>query len=609
MSRAARWSSFCSACVFALLIALACGGPGVGAQGPGEKPPSRIASLHAFARLYGIVRWFHPSDAAAAVDWNQFAIDGVRRVMPLTDARELRATLSELFAPIAPTVQIAAATEPFRVEPALQLETAGLEQVAWEHRGFGDSTVVSVYASKRRHRVRVAPVRGMPFASLSQSVDAAPFRGARVRLRGQARVANRGLGQLWLRVDRGETRGFFNNMDRSPVTSVSWVGAEIVGTVDADATRIVVGVLMDSPGTVWYDDLELAVQPSDGTWTPIAIDDPGFESADLSATWKPGTAGRRESNEGWNLVRDSSNPASGSSSLRIERIITSDSTELFSDAPEPGETVDVDLGSGLRARIPLILPSRDGQTLGDRAPSIAPMSAATAAQADFDVAAGIADVVVVWNVLQHFWPYWDVVATDWNAALDVALADAADDRTVTDHVATLERLTAGAPDAHVSTTCRGRPEIIDPPFAVEVVEDKVVVIATATDQLTRGDVITAIDGERAAAHLQSQEALVSGSPQWRRLRASQRFGMGARGSSVTLGIVRNGAPLAVTVKRAGPDRRASLHIPRSTALTMACIMSICRARRAATSTRSLNSWPQHPASCSICVAIRSPTPS
>lgn len=43
-------------------------------------PPQgrRIANLEAFARLYGYVRFFHPSDEAAALDWDRFAVYGAR---------------------------------------------------------------------------------------------------------------------------------------------------------------------------------------------------------------------------------------------------------------------------------------------------------------------------------------------------------------------------------------------------------------------------------------------------------------------------------------------------------------------------------------------------
>ena len=43
-------------------------------------PPREIENVAAFARLYGVVRFFYPSDAAAELDWNRFAVHGVGRV-------------------------------------------------------------------------------------------------------------------------------------------------------------------------------------------------------------------------------------------------------------------------------------------------------------------------------------------------------------------------------------------------------------------------------------------------------------------------------------------------------------------------------------------------
>ena len=44
------------------------------------QPSREIENVAAFARLYGVVRFFYPSDAAATADWNHLAIDGVARV-------------------------------------------------------------------------------------------------------------------------------------------------------------------------------------------------------------------------------------------------------------------------------------------------------------------------------------------------------------------------------------------------------------------------------------------------------------------------------------------------------------------------------------------------
>jgi len=51
------------------------------------EPPTaeQVKNVRAFAKLYGYVRYFHPSDAAAETDWEKFAIHGVRQARDATD--------------------------------------------------------------------------------------------------------------------------------------------------------------------------------------------------------------------------------------------------------------------------------------------------------------------------------------------------------------------------------------------------------------------------------------------------------------------------------------------------------------------------------------------
>jgi hypothetical protein len=528
---------------------------------------TRVANLHALARLYGVVRWFHPSDAASVVDWDQLAVDGVRRVIDARDSNELRAGLNGLFASVAPTMHIVGRGEQFPEALALHPQSSvGLEAVAWQHRGYGDSTLAFGYASKRLHRDREVAVEGGPSAMVSQSIDATPYRGRAIRLRGKVRAANQGQGRLWLRVDIGDIRGFYENMARRPVMSKSWSTVEIIGTVDSNATRIAFGGIMSGSGTTWYDDLELSEQVQHGSWNPIVIKEGGFETPDPFATWRPGNGkpGQEQANEGWSVAVDHDRPASGAASLRIQRATQMLTEELFREAPSLGETVDIDLGSELRARVPIVLYSKDGHTMGDDpAAALRVQEASVAASSgDFDSLAGVADVIVVWNALTHFWPYWDVVTVDWHAQLDIALDDAFDDRSTDEHVMTMQRLSAAAPDAHASTVCPGESKRAFPPFAVDLVEGQVMVTTTANKAIERGDVILAVDGRPIAQALATEEALVSGSPQWRRARAVERLGRGPTGSTIALRLLRRGGELDVAVLRS--DRIVSdvaLHPP------------------------------------------------
>jgi hypothetical protein len=530
-----------------VLAALAaCGHPVARSEGSTDR---RVANLHAFARLYGVVRWFHPSDAAAVIDWDRFAVEGGRRVVDATTPEQLSGRLRDVFASVAPSVQIAGDGDGLAAGP-VEARVEGLDVVAWQHRGYGDSTVSAGYASKRLHRDLVQVVPGAFYVALSRSVDAAPLRGAEVRLRGKLRAARHGHARIWMREDRGDTRGFFDNMQSRPVISDAWTEGEVGGTVSPEATRIVFGVLMLGAGTTWYDDLELAVRRPGETWAPAPVLHAGFDTAEEIADWHPGTDGMRDAKlEGWRVTVDPERPAAGAAALRVEPVTRVVTEELFGPAPRVGDVADIELGGGLRARVPLALHARGAQTIGDdpaaaRRTQAGPMTRAPG----YDPSVGIGDVIVFWNVFEHFWPYWNTVRVDWSASLDRALARALGDRSTAQHVATLERMIADAPDAHTRVICPGE-ALANPPFALDWVEDQVVVTASADPRVQRGDVLLAIDGQPVARLLEAEMALVSGSPQWRRVRGLQRLGRGPRGSTFALRWQRAGAVQDATIAR------------------------------------------------------------
>ena len=99
----------------------------------------QVENVRAFAKLYGYVRYFHPSDAAAETDWDKFAIHGVRQVKGASSPTEFRERLEALFEPIAPTVQLyqTGAEPPSPPELLSPPDTSALNLVAWQHRGIG----------------------------------------------------------------------------------------------------------------------------------------------------------------------------------------------------------------------------------------------------------------------------------------------------------------------------------------------------------------------------------------------------------------------------------------------------------------------------------------
>jgi C-terminal processing protease CtpA/Prc len=374
----------------------------VGALAP-PRPldPRGLDNLVAFARLAGLVRYFHPSDQAATADWSGFVRAGVQQVEGATGPEELARSLTTLFLPLAPTVRIFPSDRPEPPAAEMLAPPAGIAKprvVAWRHDGLGlGTTSRNVYKSER--------------------------------------IDNR-------------------------------------------------------------------------------------------------------------------TPPSGPESAPPEPPL-----------PEPGKPFAADLGGGVSALVPLALYAGEHGTLPEVPAGVQPVSLGAAegfVPSGNDRTTRLADVVLAWNVFEHFYPYFDVVGTDWPAELRRALRSAATDRDEKAFLETLRRLVAALHDGHADVTSdRESPaRLVAPPLLWDWVEDRLVI--TQVDRqhaagIEPGDVVTAIDGRPAAQAIAAKEELISAAtPQWRRRRALRELLAGPPGS-VELRVQHpSGAVAAVTLTRSLP---------------------------------------------------------
>ncbi|MDH3421641.1 MAG: S41 family peptidase, partial [Gemmatimonadota bacterium] len=359
-------------------------------------------------------------------------------------------------------------------------------------------------------------------------------------------------GQLWLRVDRPQQRmGFFDNMGDRPITGGDWREYVIEGDVADDATSIVFGAFLMGAGVLQVDDFELSVQRDDGVWAPIVAANPGFEEQDDSGQ----PTGWMARTEGYRYRIESEDAHSGSGSLMIEGGSYARGA-IFDAIPEVGETVTKPLGGGLTARIPLALYGDSARTLEPDV-GVEPETLRTAldglrrdsATAD-DASVRLAAVIVAWNVFQHFYPYFDVVVTDWDAELTNALSGALSDQTAEDFHDTLSRLVAALHDGHgrvFHPTVTPNAEL---PMRLSWIGNELVIVeAVDTSSFQPGDIIRSIDGDDVRERLPTVEALISGSTQWKRYRAAREIGVGAAGSEAVLRFTRGETTFESTVVR------------------------------------------------------------
>jgi len=128
-----------------------CGVIGVGDDTSARPASARgLDNLRAFARLLGYVRHFHPSDQAAATNWDTFAIAGVDAIETSRTDTELAQRLLRLFQPIAPTVRVAThALLPIDHRRLGADDREAHHITSWVHNGWPWGTPQPFYTERR----------------------------------------------------------------------------------------------------------------------------------------------------------------------------------------------------------------------------------------------------------------------------------------------------------------------------------------------------------------------------------------------------------------------------------------------------------------------------
>jgi hypothetical protein len=523
----------------------------------------RIKNLRAFAKLYGYIKYFHPSDPASEIDWDKFAIYGCGRVKNARNIDELKTILEDLYGPIAPTAQLYLSQE--KPKPLIEPDQhTDADVVAWQHLGVGLGGS-NIYRSIRINRENIITSTGHGFGTATQALDAQAYRGKKIKLNAYVRtnVAGSGnQGQLWLRVDRESKQvGFFDNMRDRPIKSDEWSEYEIAGDVADDAIRIVFGCFLKGMGQLWTDEFNLQVEQTDGEWRPIPINNPGFELEDNGkpAMWEADSPG-------YTYRLAGVNPYEGDISLLIENMGSKYTGTLFNKAPEIGEVFNKELCEGLFCQVPLALPGDDEIAHGVINKEAFIALSSQLEQIELNVLTAdnqdvrLADIVIGWNVFQHFYPYFDVIKiTDWDEMLTSLLAKALTNHRIEDFYNTLRLMVTMIHDGHGAVYHKISSEHAGFPFLVDWVGNKAVIIFSKdTENFKVGDIIISIDGTPAHKMLTLEAALISGSGQWKRVRAAQRFGQGKKGTCAKIVIMRGEHRLEINATR---DNEAYLTEP------------------------------------------------
>lgn len=497
--------SFIMICFIISLFCIACQSDTNRNEQDSEK---RVQNLETFARLYGYARWFHPSDEAQEIDWDKFAILGVQKVENIKSNAALRDTLYRLFSPIVQGLQIYDAGKPqvFNSE-ILVSPDPNAKIVTWQHSGVYLSDKSYNYKSMRTNRSESNISNGNTTVAKYIS-ETSQLNGKEIKFSGYFKC---GKGHAKIFIKYSENRHYYNNQEVL-IESKEWEKYEIALTIPRRTTEIIYGFEADGHGEVWADDFELSVN-NGGKWELADTLNMGFESGKTENKMEPTMDWQTSMVHHIAQITDE-NPHSGNYCLKINY-----TGKMFDYMPQLGETTKELIGNNLICVVPLAL-----QTNGSATYPKADIVSLNRLKSDlscistdrvFNPHANLASIVITWNVFQHFFPYFDVIDTDWNKVLGETLKNTLANKRQKDFFMTLRKMIAQTDDGHGNVNSE---YMYCLPVRFEVIENKIVITASEDTNLKRGDIIHKINEKPALEVLNEEEKMISGSPQLRRYR-------------------------------------------------------------------------------------------
>lgn len=503
---------------------------------------NRIEYQKVFAKTYGYVKYFHPSDEASNIDWGNFAIYGTSQIDNCNSEKELLETLNALFKPIAPSVNFYKGEElkEFDFDKITPSDPANYTLAYWQHKGVsaGMNNNGKPYSSIRVNRDYEID-NSSSFGTITTSVEASRYAGKKFKYSGWVKLDkdSKGTGNLWFRVNKSDgTIGFFDNMASSPITENKWKQYEITGTIDSAAADIFFGCFLSGKGKLLLDDIKLSYKEGEN-WIPIPLGNSGFEGQEITddGQW-------RHSGSGYvfDVSEEDTNGGNKSAAIQYKgNIEKGKGTALFEHQPKFGELINKRIGENLFCQIPIALYSKDEYTYpksNEESLQALTKRIESKSNENTNLALRLGNIINVYNVFQHFYPYFDVVNVDWEGELERALMKSYKDRTDKDHLITLQKLTAPLKDGHIRVSSKNMESFV-PPISWEWIENKLIITDVYDNNvnLKIGDEVLKINNQNSAEYFQEVNSKISaGTDGWLKYRAQTESLFGAKDSKIIL---------------------------------------------------------------------------
>ncbi|RBQ07821.1 S41 family peptidase [Pedobacter miscanthi] len=485
----------------------------------GQLNNRQIRNLTAFAKIYGYVQYFHPSDENKLEIWEGVAINGSKSMMKVDNDDELIVELRKIFLPIAPTIRITLTRqkESFSIDRLKPDISDGYKEISWQHLGFNLYSGISErpYKSIRLNRTPVVGNDRNMQIPLTGTYDVSAYRGLKYDFSLTTRVKRKDGGPTELKIVSGK--------DSIELKTTETEVHHFTGTINSSAELIA---------------FELAADPS----IPLSVDKPVFKIIDGEKSLSP------------QEISTATKKASGKL-RKVTFEIIDPNYALYDQKLKFGEYLDKEVVKGVSIVMPLVL-------LGNRSSTYPVAGGKVNGSTDLNynrISAfehneiRIADVIMLWNILKHSFPYMDDVKINQEHLLAKILQEASSAKTHTTYIKVIERMCSFYNDAHMFISIKGMEPSYTIPISLIRADNKIVVKDVSDkrlmDSIFPGDIILKVNGIPVGKQVDTLIQYVSGSKQKKDLLTMNRLLNGKKNEKVEVTLLRHEDTHKIEIER------------------------------------------------------------
>lgn len=517
----------------------------------------KVENLKTFAKVYGYIKYFHPSDGTSKIDWNSFAIYGAKIVEKCESSKDLINALDTLFKPIAPSITFSTTkSNQFDLKIITPENLQDFKPTFWQHSGVGmgmDPELRTPYRSSRVNGI-VNKDYSYVVSKLTMRIEAKKYIGKRVKYKAWAKKSDAHADTGYLRFVLEKSDGT-SDLKKEPLVDKKWKQYEIIAEVDSLTSSIQLGAALSGKGSILYDLPQLFYE-NNGKWIEIPLVNQDFEKEEAFGTYEINKWYFEGTGYSCSLTNTDSYHGTKSAILEYFGIIEKEKgKKLFDNHPSFGHIIEKEVGNSIFLQIPLVLYSNDKGTY-PKSDSISfeklNDDLKEVSQETSDLSVRLGNVINTYNVFQHFYPYFDVVDVNWSNELEKALKRSFKDATPKDHLITLQKFTAPLNDGHIIVSYSRNSEWSTPPITWEWINDELVItnVLDSTIPLKVGDIVTEINGVTTTEYFSEINSRISaGTKGWLNHNAQMLSLSGEKDSELiirvnneTIKLIRNSYP-------------------------------------------------------------------